>query len=196
MTILDLLKTLGILLVLAIAPSCGGSTRTPGEERVGNLSDRSYFKARGKARVSASGNRIKLEQFEGRFLWAEYAAPWCAPCAKQAAAIKQAESAAGSEVVFLTIMTSEMGGYGHPATQTTAKNWASQHGLEPRRVLAADLTAIKIPRHILYSPEGHMLFIKTGFMPANEIEDVIEERSADWKAWTSSGQLASWMRHD
>ena len=68
MTIIDLLKTLGILLVLAVASSCGGSTRTPGEERVGNLSDRSYFKARGKARVSASGNRIKLEQFEGRFL--------------------------------------------------------------------------------------------------------------------------------
>jgi hypothetical protein len=191
-----LLKMLGILLILSVALGCGGGTRTPGEERVGDLSDRSYFKARGKVRLSASGKRVRMEQFEGRFLWAEYAAPWCAPCAQQASAIKQAEGAMGSDVVFLTIMTSEMGGYGHPATQTTAQNWANQHGLDPQRVLAADLTAIQIPRHILYSPKGQMLFITTGYMSADRIRDVIEERTDDWSAWTKSGQLASWMRLD
>ena len=189
-------KMFAVLVLVAIASGCGGGTRTPGEERVGDLSDRSYFKARGVARVSASGERVRLEQFEGRFVWAEYAAPWCAPCRQQASAIREAEASSGDDVVFLTIMTSEMGGYGHPATQTTAKNWASQNNLDPRSVVAADLTAITIPRHIFYSPQGQMLFITTGSMSAAEIREVLEERTADWNAWSRSGQLASWMRAD
>ncbi len=190
------LKLCLVLVLVAIASGCGGGTRTPGEERVGDLSDHSYFKARGKARISASGEQVRLEQFEGRFVWAEYSAPWCAPCRQQAAAIRDVETSSADDVVFLTIMTSEMGGYGHPATRTTAQNWASQHNLDPRRVVAADLTAITIPRHILYSPQGQMLYITTGFMSAAEIREVIEERAADWNAWSQSGQLASWMRAD
>ena len=185
-----------LLLLIAIASGCGSGTRTTGEERVGDLSDRSYFKARGKARVSASGEQVRLIQFEGRFVWAEYSAPWCAPCRQQATAIRDAEASSAADVVFLTIMTSEMGGYGHPATRATAQNWASQNNLDPHRVVAADLTAITIPRHILYSPQGQMLFVATGFMSAAEIREVIEERSADWNTWSRSGRLASWMRAD
>jgi thiol-disulfide isomerase/thioredoxin len=187
---------LSILLLLAIGSGCGGGSRTPGEERVGDLSDRSYYDARDEARVSASGENVRFDQFEGRFIWAEYAAPWCASCAKQASAIKQVEDSIGRAVVFLTIVTSDMGGYGDPATRTTAQKWADQHGLEPQRVLAADLTATTIPRHILYSPEGQVLFIATGYLPADRIKEVIEERSSDWKAWSRSGRLASWMRVD
>ena len=190
------IRMLGVLVLVTIASGCGGGTRTPGEERVGDLSDHSYFMARGKARISASGEQVRLEQFDGRFVWAEYSAPWCAPCKQQAAAIRDVESSSGDDVIFLTIMTSEMGGYGHPATRTTAQNWASQHNLNPRRVVAADLTAIEIPRHILYSPQGQMLYITTGFLSAAQIQDVIEERSADWNTWSRSGQLASWMRAD
>ena len=185
---------LGTLLVCAVVAGCGGGTRTPGEERVGDLSDKSYFKARGKARVNADGQRVRMEQYAGKFLWAEYAAPWCAPCGQQASVMRQIEGKLGRNVVVLTIMTSEMGGYGHPATQSTARNWASQHGLNPRRVLAADLTAITIPRHILFSPDGQMLFIKTGYMSADAIRDVLDERTADWKNWKGSGQMSAWMQ--
>ena len=192
----DVLRVLSLLLICAIGTGCAACTRTPGEERAGDLSDRSYYGARGKARVSASGDSVRFEQFEGSFIWAEYAAPWCAPCAMQASAIRQVEDSVGSAVVFLTILTSDLGGYGDPATRTTAQSWADQHGLQPQRVLAADLTATTIPRHILYSPEGQMLFITTGYLPADRIQGIIEERTADWEAWTRSGRLASWMRVD
>jgi len=97
--------------------------------------------------------------------------------------------------VFLTVMTSETGGYGHPATRQTAQNWAGGHRLDPDLVVAAtDLTSLTIPRHIFYSPEGQMLFMKTGTMRAAEIRDVISKRSADWKAWQETGKLARWMR--
>ena len=37
-----------------------------GDTDVGDLSDHSYFKARGKERVSASGEVVRMEQFEER----------------------------------------------------------------------------------------------------------------------------------
>lgn len=185
-----------LLLLLPIVSACGSGDRTPGEKRVGVLSDTSYFDARGKGRMSANGESVLFEQYEGKFIWAEYAAPWCGYCARQSPETKQVDDSTGSEVVFLTIMTSDMGGYGDPATRATAQAWASRYGLDPGRVLAADLTAIKVPRHILYSPEGQMLFLWTGYLPADRISDVLEERMAGWNAWSRSGRLASWMQGD
>jgi hypothetical protein len=186
------------LTLCSAALACGGGdARSAAQERVGNLSDRSYFALRGKpARVSASGARVRMEQFEGRFVWAEYAAPWCSPCADQAAAIRRLDRSLGREVVFLTILTSDVGGYGHPATRKTARSWARKHRLAPKRVLAADLTGQVIPRHILFSPEGQMLFLETGYMPAEQIRAVIEQRGAEWRRWQRSGELAAWMRAD
>ena len=168
------------LLLLAAASACWGNTGTPGEERVGDLSDHSYSNARGKERISASGEMVRMEQFEGRFVWAEYAAPWCSPCSPQASAIRELESTTSDMVVFLTIMTSDMGGYGDPATRATAQSWAGRHGLDPAHVLAADLTATTVPRHILYSPTGQMLFLKTGAMSAQAIRDIIDLRATAW----------------
>jgi len=171
---------IGLLLLLAAAAGCAGD-RTPGQERVGDLSDRSYFGARGNERVSASGRTMRMEQFEGHFVWVDYAAPWCSPCNSQAPTIRELEAAATDDVVFLTIMTSDMGGYGDPATRSTAESWATRHGLDPAHVLAADLTSVTVPRHILFSPEGQMLFLKTGTMSAGEIRDVIARSVADWR---------------
>ncbi len=183
-----------LILLLTIAPACVFREKTPGEDRVGLLSDRTYFNARGKVRTSASGRSVRMEQHEGRFVWAEYVAPWCGYCRQQSPETRQVDESTGSEVVFLTIMTSDMGGYGDPATQDTARAWAGQYGLDPDRVLAADLTAIPIPRHILYSPEGQMLFLQSGYLPAGRIREVLEDRMAGWTAWNKSGQVASWMK--
>ncbi len=61
-----------LLLCISLAWSCGAarSDDTPGQERVGLMSDHSYFKTRDKPpRISASGNQIAMAQFEGKFLW-------------------------------------------------------------------------------------------------------------------------------
>ena len=187
-----------LLLCISLAWGCGAarSDETPGQERVGLMSDLSYFKTRDKPpRISASGNQIAMAQFEGKFLWADYAAPWCSPCGPQSRIIAQLDDSMDESIVFLTVMTSETGGYGHPATRQTAQSWAGRHRLDPDLVVAAtDLTSLTIPRHIFYSPEGQMLFMKTGTMRAAEIRDVISKRSADWKAWKETGKPARWMR--
>ncbi len=181
---------------LAFSCGCSRSDKTTGHERVGVMSDRSYFKGRDTPpRISASGKQIAMPQFEGSFLWAEYAAPWCSPCGPQSRVIADLDGSMDDSIVFLTVMTSETGGYGHPATHRTAQSWARAHRLDPDLVVAAtDLTSVTIPRHIFYSPEGQMLFLKTGTMRAAEIRDVISKRSADWNAWNETGKLARWMR--
>ncbi len=181
--------------------ACGDSSDSAGggipeglEGYVGNLADASYLNLRGKpARKNARGEDVSMEQFEGRFVWAEYAAPWCGPCRQQAEIIKDIDGNLGEDIAFLTVMTSEMGGYGHPATQETARSWASAHGLDAGQVLAADLTAITIPRHLLFSPQGHTLFAREGAMSAAEIREVAERRMHEWRAWRQTGARADWM---
>ena len=91
-------------------------------------------------------------------------------------------------------MTSDMGGYGEPATVATASKWATRFGLDPARVLAADLTAMTIPKNLLLSPEGHLLFEKTGQMRAAEIRDVLNRYMTDWREWKENSKVAEWMR--
>jgi hypothetical protein len=95
---------------------------------------------------------VAYEQFAGQFIWADYAAPWCQPCEPQTQDVKAVDDSIGPEVVFFTVMTSDMEGYGDPATVETAARWASRFGLDPGRVLAADLTAMTIPKNLLFSP--------------------------------------------
>ncbi len=161
---------------------------------VGNLTDVSYLNRRGKpGRPSASGTPVALTDFQGSFVWAEYAAPWCGPCGPQAKTIGKLDGKIDG-LVFLTIVTSEQGGYGHPATQATASRWAGTHGLDPARVVAADLTALTVPRHILYSPRGQVLFAREGTMDEAEIRTVAAQRMADWQTWADTDVKAEWMR--
>ena len=163
------------------------------------MTDTSYYDMRGTiSRSNANGETVSLEDFAGQFIWSDYAAPWCGPCTPQTQAIKQVERSLdeADAVVFLTIMTSDMGGFGDPATQQTAAEWASRFQLDPTRVLAANLTAMTIPKHLLFSPEGHVLFEKTAPMKAAEIGSVLEQYMDDWWAWKQSGDFADWMHMD
>ena len=93
-------------------------------------------------RVNAVGEPVALANFSGRYLWVDYAAEWCAACVPQTHAVQAVASRSSSIVVYVTVMTSEPGGYGHPATQETAARWAERFDLDPRHVIAADLTAM------------------------------------------------------
>jgi thiol-disulfide isomerase/thioredoxin len=182
-----------ILLLLAVAlQGCDASFL--GGTAVGDMTDLSYNGQREDVqRPNAHGKPVALEQFAGRFVWTDYAAPWCGPCLAQTRNILSVERSLEEEVVFLTIMTSEMRGYGHPATPKTATRWADRFGLEPERVLADDLATMTIPKHRLFSPDGQLLFEKTGLMSADRILATLTRYMNDWREWKEFGTMAEWM---
>ncbi len=178
--------TIGLVAGLLLG-GCGPGSSSP----VGDMADTSYYRQPGRVvRPNAQGDPVALEQFSGRFIWAEYAAPWCSPCVAQTREMKTVESVFGKDVVFLTVMTSESGGYGHPATPETAASWAGRFGLDPARVLAADLTAMTIPKHILFSPDGQVLFEETGGLPATKIRSTLTRSMKRWLDWKESAEVA------
>jgi len=184
-----------VVLAAAIALCCHGSNPADGDSPIGNLDDRSYGGLRDRApRPSASGAPLDMARFDGRFVWADYAAPWCSTCTTQVPQLEQVRRSLGSDIGFVTVLTSEMGGYRHPATEETARRWASQHGLAADHVVAADLTSMAVPRHVLFSPEGHMLFEWKGYFSAEQIREVVERRMADYQSWKRFGTHAHWMR--
>lgn len=119
--------------------------------------------------INADGDNISLASFPGKLVWVDYAAEWCSACGPQSATIR---SLAGSydDVAFVTVMTSEPAGFGHPATPDTAKRWARRTSLDPGNVVAADFTSLKLPQHTLFAPDGTALFRHTGSLSAAHIQ--------------------------
>jgi thiol-disulfide isomerase/thioredoxin len=166
---------------------------------VGNMNDFSYSKQRTDRellyRVNANGQMVSIVDWEGKFIWADYAAPWCGACETQASVIKSLEHAFSDDVVFMTVMTSASPGYESIPTHETARAWAQRFGLDPKRVVAAtNLWSMTIPTHVLYSPEGQTLYCITGYLPANQIRSIISLYTQDWKRWSENGVIADWMR--
>ncbi len=126
--------------------------------------------------VNALGEQASLAQFSGQYVWVDYAAEWCAACDPQSKVIRTLANGLDGEVVFVTIMTSEKEGYGHPATQATAADWAARYSLAPDRVFAADLTSMTLPQHALFAPDGQEIYRYTGSMSAKDITTVLETK--------------------
>jgi len=164
------------------------------EEIVGNMSDYSYSSCRSQEpRSNALGEPVHMTDFEGQFVWADYAATWCGPCQQQARVTKKVEAELGDEVVFLTIMTGKSTNYNDHATTDTARQWAAAHQLPPERVLAAKLWYKTIPEHRFYSPEGHTLFVHVGYLNQEQIKQVIDYYRSGWEKWSQTGETAEWM---
>ncbi len=126
-------------------------------------------------------------------MWADYAAPWCKPCTWQTPVTKSVEESLGDEVVFLTVMTGQSEKYNDHATVDTAKAWARRFGLDPARVVAAELWFKTVPEHRFYSPEGHTLFVHVGALTADQIRDVIGYYREGYETWKTGGTAADWM---
>ncbi|MFO7871795.1 MAG: thioredoxin family protein [Kiritimatiellia bacterium] len=164
------------------------------EKVVGNMNDVSYSTVRTqKPRLNARNKPVSMTDFAGRFVWAEYAAPWCNVCAWQTPETKRVEKDLGDEVVFLTVMTARSRKYNDHATVATAKSWAGKYRLDPDRVLAAKLWFKTIPEHRLYSPKGHTLFVHVGALKAGQIKKVIAFYKTGWEKWEETGVPAKWM---
>jgi thiol-disulfide isomerase/thioredoxin len=164
------------------------------EKIVGNMNDTSYSSGRTqKPRPNALGEPVAMTDFEGNFVWAQYAAPWCNVCTWQAPETKKVEKEMEGAIVFLTNMTGKSNKYNDHATVDTAKAWASRFGLDPKRVLAAELWFKTIPEHRFYSPQGHTLFVHVGALSANQIRGVISYYKTGHDNWSKTREPADWM---
>ena len=165
---------------------------------VGNMSDTSYSaqwtKKGGVYRVNALGHEVCVAVFKGKFVWADYAAPWCDPCILQAPVIRALERGLGDQIVFLTVITSETSEFRSIPTQKTARDWAQKFGLNPARVvIATDAWGMTIPTHILFSPTGQTLYRAKGFHSEDQIRTIMAGYIQDWRAWSEKGIVADWM---
>ena len=161
---------------------------------VGNMNDDSYSTGRTQEpRLNALGEPVHLTNFEGEFVWSEYAATWCKACKQQTPVTKKVEAELGDGVVFLTIMTGKSNEYNDHATPETAKQWAGKYQLSPERVIAAELWYKTVPEHRFYSPQGHTLFVHVGYLNGEQIKQVIDYYRTGWEKWTETGEAADWM---
>ena len=98
------LGIIGFCLVLG----CGKS-RTNANPYVGNMDDYTYSGQRSDEgcvyRVNGHGEEVCVADFEGRFVWADYAAPWCRPCVAQAKIIKALEKEGASVKAYDPVAT-------------------------------------------------------------------------------------------
>ncbi|MFC1884096.1 TlpA family protein disulfide reductase [Thermodesulfobacteriota bacterium] len=164
------------------------------EEIVGNMNDNSYSSGRTQEpRPNALGEPVSMTDFEGSFVWSEYAATWCKACSQQTPQKNKVEKEMQNDVVFLTIMTGKSNRYNDHATVATAKSWARKFKCDPERVLAAELWYKTVPEHRFYSPQGHTLFVHVGYLSAEQIRKVIAYYKAGWEKWSETGEEAGWM---
>lgn len=157
-------RFLPMIASLIVFVACDGGSSPAGRSASPQFAEDRYATA-----VNAKGEHVSLSDFSGKPVWVEYAAEWCAACRGQSATIRALTKELSGKVVFVTVMTSEVQGYGHPATQETAARWAERESLDPSRVVAANLTALTLPRHALFSPEGETRFRQVGTLSAEEI---------------------------
>jgi len=196
----DRLETRGILLagmiLVFLLSACGSDFDDDFEGDMENFTWGDQVVAgRCDMRANANGVEVCVDRFEGRFIWTDYAAPWCKPCIQQAPQITRVERKFPDEVVFMTVITSEKSGeLKVPSIQSAAK-WARRFRFDPDRVVVGSSHwGMTIPTHILYSPNGQTLYRSIGYLPASAIREILEERMADWREYEENGKRARWMR--
>jgi thiol-disulfide isomerase/thioredoxin len=182
-----------LILVVSIIGFCMvqgcGRGEPGGNPYVGNMDDLSYsgqvYDSSCVQRLNALGDEVCVADFEGRFVWADYAAPWCKPCRAQAPAIKALEHKLEDRVVFLTVITSASVEFQSTPTQQTAKDWARQFKLDPAKVVVAtDRWGMTIPTHILFSPTGQTLYRSKGYLSKGRIRAILAEHIRNWQNWS------------
>ena len=192
---------LSFVLVVSACGEQGPVKRSWGEMKgleniVGNMSDNSYSSGRTQEpRRNALDKPVSMTDFEGKFVWSEYAATWCPVCSRQTPETQRIENELGEEIVFLTVMTGKSNAYDDHATVATAKDWARRYNLDQERVIAAELWFKTVPEHRFCSPEGHTLFVHVGYLSAEQIREVIAYYKTGWEHWADTGERAKWMTY-
>jgi hypothetical protein len=163
--------------LLLSLPACEESRQPPRTK----WNDVSYANHRGHVcGPNALDVPVALEDFEGSFLWVDYAAPWCAPCRRQAAVIRSMDLFNEGTVVFLTLITSGNEPM-EDATRAIAATWAERYRLDPSRVVASREMSRTIPQHTLFSPQGQTLYHAIGYHSEAQIRAVIARHVDEWR---------------
>jgi len=180
------MRALSVSAFLSICVTLAGCTtsdpRDAVDAYVGDFADESYAGERGSViGRTAEGAPVSPEQFEGHFVWVDYAAPWCPPCDPQARAIADLERLLGERVVFLTVVTSGEGVMTQP-TPAGAGSWARKYGLPKERVVAgASHAGMVVPQHLLFSPTGQTLYRHKGLLYSDQISGTLVDHMTRWK---------------
>ncbi len=183
------LETFGIGLPDIRVPA-GGKQRNA--SYVGDYDDHSYSGGRGKLYgPNALGQPVGAHQFEGRFVFVEYAAPWCSSSGPQAVSFRNLMNRgtfADRDVVFLTVMTGGEEALA-PSTRETAAEWAARYGLDPSRVAAEGQSSRTVPQHALFSPSGQTLFRQEGQLSEDQMAEILQRHIDEWH--TRDGGLSA-----
>ena len=126
--------------------------------------------------VNATGTEVSLSDYQGNYLWVDYAAEWCSYCEPQTRTLKGLEEKYGDKLTFLTVVTGT-GTVMEAPTAETAMNWARRFNLDTGKVLAYFSTNT-LPYHILYSPSGTILFQGSGLYNASRITNVLNTHTS------------------
>jgi len=125
--------------------------------------------------VTAGGRPASLSEFRGDYLWLDHAAAWCSYCAPQTRTIKALERRYGDRLTFVTVVTGT-DEVMQPPSADTALEWARRFGLNTERVLAHFSTET-LPYHVLYSPQGEVLFRDSGLYDQRRIVEVLKSKT-------------------
>lgn len=127
--------------------------------------------------IDVNENIVSLDEFQGNYMWVDYAAEWCSYCEPQTKTMKALDRKLGDQLLFLTIMTSTKKVM-EPPTAYTAQQWATRFNLDPDMVLAKFSTNT-LPYHLLYSPSGEILFQGSGLYNEKKISNIINKHLQD-----------------
>jgi len=123
--------------------------------------------------INIDGNVVSLDEFKGRYVWADYAAEWCGYCTPQTKTIKSLDRNIGDKILFITVVTGT-NEVMKPPTVESAKSWAKRFNLDPKKVLAKFSTDT-LPYHILYAPSGDILYQGSGLYNEKKITEIIKK---------------------
>lgn len=127
--------------------------------------------------IDVDGNVVSLDNYQGDYVWVDYAAEWCSYCEPQTRTIKALDRKMGDQVLFLTVV-SGTNKVMEPPTAEHARRWAERFNLDPESVLAKFSTDT-LPYHLLYSPSGEILYQGSGLYNANKITGIINQYIQD-----------------
>ena len=123
--------------------------------------------------IDMDGYKVSLDRYKGDYVWLDYAAEWCSYCVAQIRAIQSLEKRFDNEVLFITVIagTDKVMEKPHIAS---AQQWISRFSLDPDKVLLKFSTNT-LPYHVLYSPEGEILYQGSGLLNEEKITGLINK---------------------
>ncbi len=178
------LRTLLIIAVVAIATVVGAyfltrptqTVFTPVQVKGDNIAPAPVVgdQARDFVATTISGEPMSLAQLEGRPVWLQFGASWCAPCRVEAPDVQAAHKAsAKSRLAVVAVYLAE--------DSTTVKNFAELMKLtytqvpDPDTAIASAWGVRGIPVHYFIDAKGTIKATHVGILPPDRIKEYLTQ---------------------